>query len=266
MPVPDSPHNPRSTRQPGLRGAADPALADGAVADSAASRSGYTLPAEQGELPRIHTLPWRQLAEYLLVFGGVPWVLRQYGSKGVMFPVLISLTLLGFWLLYREGALNRSFLLRWPSPRKRKRVTHALGWVALGLPTLLVFTWINNPEDLFRFPLERPGLWALVMVAYPLISVVPQEVLFRVVFFHRYRSLFPSRTAMIAGSAVAFGWAHIIYGEWISVILSAIGGVVFGITWFRSRSLMLVALQHALFGQWVFTVGLGSYFYRGVGG
>ena len=223
----------------------------------------YSLPADEGEFPALRHLPWALALEFFAVFGLVPLIVWQTDLRSVRIATLVVLSAIGFWLLHREGALTRSFLLRWPSRRKRHRIRQALMWCALGVPVLTAIAWWLPHADLFAFPRERTGMWLVVMVAYPLISVIPQEVLFRVVVFHRYRRLFPTRVAMIAGSAIAFGWAHIIYGSFVSVVLSAIGGVVFGLTWFRTRSLLLVSLQHALFGQWIFTVGLGRYFYAG---
>ena len=47
------------------------------------------------------------------------------------------------------------------------------------------------------------------------------------------------------------------------VVLTAIGGWFFATTYARTRSLWLASFEHALYGQLVFTVGLGQYFYGG---
>jgi uncharacterized protein len=101
------------------------------------------------------------------------------------------------------------------------------------------------------------------MIVYPLISVIPQEVLFRGYFFHRYGPLFGARLGMIAASALAFGWVHIIFGNWISVALTTVGGVLFGATYRKSGSLLLACLEHALFGNFIFTIGIGRFFVPG---
>ncbi|MFW5694735.1 MAG: hypothetical protein ACOCYB_06180 [Alkalispirochaeta sp.] len=36
--------------------------------------------------------------------------------------------------------------------------------------------------------------------------------------------------------------------------------MLFSRTWLRSRSALAVSIEHALYGFWLFTVGLGSYF------
>jgi len=101
------------------------------------------------------------------------------------------------------------------------------------------------------------------MLLYPLLSVYPQELLYRAFFFHRYQPLFGSGWRMLLASAFAFGFAHVILGNWISVVLCLIGGLLFALTCQHSGSLLLTCLDHALFGNFIFTVGLGQFFYHG---
>ena len=70
---------------------------------------------------------------------------------------------------------------------------------------------------------------------------------------------------MIAASAITFGFVHIVFGNWLAVLLSAIGGVLFSTTYLRTASLAVVCLEHALFGDFLFTIGLGRFFYHGHG-
>jgi membrane protease YdiL (CAAX protease family) len=99
------------------------------------------------------------------------------------------------------------------------------------------------------------------MVAYPAVSVYPQEVIYRAFVFHRYGPVFPGRWAIIAASAGAFALAHAPFGHWLSVVLSGAGGVIFAYTYQRTESLLAPAVEHALYGCFIFTVGLGTYFY-----
>lgn len=39
----------------------------------------------------------------------------------------------------------------------------------------------------FAFARERSILWVAVLLLYPILSALPQELIFRVFFFHRYR-------------------------------------------------------------------------------
>jgi membrane protease YdiL (CAAX protease family) len=134
---------------------------------------------------------------------------------------------------------------------------------ALGGALLTVGAALFAPQLLFSFPRQRPQLYAMVMVLYPLLSVYPQEIVFRAFFHHRYRDLFGGRTALIAASGAAFGYAHVVFENWVALALSVAGGVLFAHTYERSQSTLAVSIEHALYGCLIFTVGLGQFFYHG---
>lgn len=119
------------------------------------------------------------------------------------------------------------------------------------------------PRLLFDFVRRAPTLWAVVMVCYPVLSVYPQGIVYRAFFFERYRALFPNPAVLIAMSAVAFSFAHIIFRNPIAVGLTLIGGFLFAWRYAETRSLFTSSFEHALYGCWMFTIGLGEYFYRG---
>lgn len=125
------------------------------------------------------------------------------------------------------------------------------------------FTYVYVPEYLFIFVSERPLFWLMVMFLYPLLSVIPQEVIFRSFFFMRYQHLFPKPLLLIVMSGVAFGFAHILFHNWIAPLMCLIGGIIFALTFAKHRSLLLVIIEHALYGDFMFTIGLGRYFYHG---
>ena len=151
----------------------------------------------------------------------------------------------------------------------------AVNWATVK-PILLYFTLaaiflaaavlLLTPQSLFNFPLTRPWFWLLIMFAYPLLSVIPQEIIFRMFFMQRYKHIFASRELMLVASGFAFGLAHLIFMNWVAPLLTAIGGMLFALTYTRHRSLALVCLEHALFGDFLFTIGLGFYFYHGSAG
>lgn len=134
---------------------------------------------------------------------------------------------------------------------------------ALCAAAMLAAIYIAAPNLLFGFVRERPTLWALVMLLYPLISVVPQEVIFRRYLFERHAAWLKPPLAMLLISGLGFGFAHIVFNNWVAPALCAIGGVLFAHTYQRTRSLALVCIEHALYGDFLFTAGLGRYFYHG---
>jgi membrane protease YdiL (CAAX protease family) len=124
---------------------------------------------------------------------------------------------------------------------------------------LLVFA----PEKIFNLPHSKTGLWLIVMVIYPFFSALPQELIYRAFFFHRYRPIFPGEGQMALASVTAFAFMHIIFGNAIAPLLTIPGGYLFCRTYARTGSLPAAAIEHAAYGDIVFTVGLGVYFYNG---
>ena len=121
-----------------------------------------------------------------------------------------------------------------------------------------------RPDLLFIFPRTRPNLWMMVMVLYPLFSVLPQGLVYRIFFFHRYRELFPQRLGLLIVASIAFGYTHIVFDNWVAIALTLPGGFLFGDTYLRTRSGIAAAFEHALYGCFVITIGLGQFiFYPG---
>lgn len=145
---------------------------------------------------------------------------------------------------------------------------HALGILAVFAvigPLLAAFAWHTEPSRYLYFPKAAYKIWIIVMIAYPLISVTTQEIMYRVFFFHRYGPLFvQDRQALIVLNAVYFAFGHIIFMSMPSVVLSFFGGLLFAWRYDRTRSYWAVVLEHSLYGNLIFTVGLGRHFYTGV--
>jgi membrane protease YdiL (CAAX protease family) len=176
-------------------------------------------------------------------------------------PALLLVTLLCLKLLLSDGRFAREGL--WDRQMVRAYLKTLLWRVILAGAGLLLFTLLFSQETLFDFPRSRPGFWVMVMVLYPLFSAYPQELVYRAFFFHRYRLLFRTPRQMIWASSLAFAFLHIIFQNPIGVILTIPGGYLLSLTYQRTNSLVLTGIEHALYGNLVFTVGLGLYFYRG---
>jgi uncharacterized protein len=137
---------------------------------------------------------------------------------------------------------------------------------------LTIYTAYFFPQYFLVFPNRAPGLWLRVMMFYPLISVVTQEIYFRLFFFHRYGGVFgPHRAAAIVVNAVLFAFAHaaiFAYRQtpfhWQAIALSFVGGLIFARRFSHTKSFWAVALEHSLYGDLIFTIGLGVFFFTGV--
>ncbi len=143
---------------------------------------------------------------------------------------------------------------------QQKRIFQIFVINALIITTLML---IFKKSMLFGFPKTAPFVYMIVIVLYPLLSVYPQELVYRTFFFHRYKLLFPKRLTMIAASAVAFGYMHIVFENTIAVMMTLAGGFLFANTYDETRSTLAVWFEHSLYGCFLFTIGLGRYFYHG---
>jgi membrane protease YdiL (CAAX protease family) len=199
--------------------------------------------------------------EYAILFLLLPVALALRLVKLPVFPALWLLCAICLVLLLRSPDFDRRAL--WNAERLRQRLSRALLSFLLGAPLLVLLLWWVAPERWLGFVRGRPLLWAVVMVLYPLLSVYPQGVVYRVFIFHRYRTLFPGTAARVLASALAFSAVHLVFENWVAPVLTLVGGVVFGWTYARTRSSLVVGIQHAAFGCFIFTIGLGWYFYLG---
>lgn len=207
---------------------------------------------------------WWLWLEMLALFGFVPLVLRFAVPASWWFGVL-GLAALGGWVWLRRRGVPIGLWQGCLNQREKHtlwRLLRRFGLASL-LTVLLVWAW--QPANLFNLPRQQPWAWLLLVLAYPIVSVYIQELVFRGLFFERYRALLNERWLLLL-SAVVFGWAHIIFRNPYAVILTIIGGWLFGDTYGKTHSLRLVCLEHALYGNLMFTVGLGHYFFsRGLG-
>ena len=195
-----------------------------------------------------------------MAFGVLPALLAIY-ARGLALPVLFIVAWVCLVLLWRDPTFQRDQLWRREQLWTWLRGPLAL---ALGVGTLAaVGLYLLEPGHLFDLPRNSPWRWLLVMLLYPVLSVVPQELVFRTFFFHRYGRLFEGRWAATVASATVFAWAHIVLLNSLAVVLTLLGGWLFARTYLRTRSLLATAVEHAAYGCLLFTVGLGRWFVTG---
>lgn len=195
--------------------------------------------------------------ELVLAFGLAPVAVALFVPPAAWIPVL--------WLAAGAAALH----LRWrgahfppdlPAPAAVSRRKLALRFLVSAV-VVLAGTAALAPALFLSFPRERPLLWLAVMVLYPALSVYPQEFLYRSYFFRRFRGLARTEGWLAGASALAFCWVHVIFRNPYALGLTLVGGFFFADTYRRTRSLRVVAVEHAGYGCLVFTAGLGRFFY-----
>jgi membrane protease YdiL (CAAX protease family) len=202
--------------------------------------------------------------EFLSVYVALPALLLAVRLFHVPLPVLPVLWAAAvpaaFYLSGRHGWGAKEFI---GVKLTRQQAGHLALRIAVAAAVLTGGILLVAPEQVFELPRRNPLLWGAVMVFYPLISVYPQGLLYRGLFFARYARLFGSeRRAALAG-AVAFSLAHLVFANAWALVLTLAGGLLFNRTYRKTGSLMASNLEHAVYGQLVFTCGWGRYLYHG---
>jgi len=207
----------------------------------------------------------RLVAELALLFIGMPlamtYAIHTYRVSLILMlqPVLIGLILFLLW--DRTFSLKRELGQGFPLGELKWIVAI---FVAGGLAAA-AWVWLSRPADFLSLPVSRTRLWIIIMIFYPLLSALPQELVYRTFFFHRYGPLFGNRRGLaIALNGALFGFAHVMFGSAISIVLSGALGLLLAHRYTQTRSIWAVWVEHTLYGQLVFTVGLGRYFFTGV--
>lgn len=121
--------------------------------------------------------------------------------------------------------------------------------------------FLAMPERFFGFALSKPLIFTAFLLLYPLLSVYPQEVIYRLFFYRRYGALFSAPASSLFLNALAFGWMHVVFNNPVAPLLSFIGGIFFAQS-YKKGGLALAVVEHTLYGWLIFSIGIGYYFYN----
>ena len=224
------------------------------------------------------TLRW---IEMLVLFVGAPALIWQFpGSLG-------GPRLFGFlWLmgvvcgigLFVDNKFDRKKLWNF------KAVIPAMGWiVGRWLVCCIVLTALfglasgrqlpglslDVPTGLFSIFHREELPWflpLLITLFYPWVSVYPQNLIYRAFFCQRYRPILGGGWGLILINAAVFSFGHVMFNNWIVLLLTFVGGILFTRTYLKSRSLLLATIEHALYGLFCFYLGIGVFLLYGASG
>jgi uncharacterized protein len=207
------------------------------------------------------------LAEFLALFLVQPLALFFLPARIPPIPLLWAWCLFCLVLLYRDPTFPRRQLWNTAPLRAQLPSILILFVIAAALTAFAVIHFA--PQTLFDMPRTHTRLWAAVIIFYPILSVWPQGVIYRIFILHRYQQLLqmkaqdhPAATwPLTLLSATAFSLMHIVFHNWIAVALTFPGGILFARRCQSTRSHPVSCFEHALYGCFLFTIGLGSYFY-----
>ncbi|WP_212525072.1 CPBP family intramembrane glutamic endopeptidase [Actibacterium sp. MT2.3-13A] len=200
---------------------------------------------------------WAEFAAFYIL---APLGMALLLPPALMFPMLFAMTGLGLALLnVTEG-------FRWAELRQG---IDAIDWRAVGafaavtLAVCLGVILSNEPGVLFFMLRERPLLLPVIIALYPVVSALPQELVYRPLFFRRYGALLPGLKPALLLNAALFSLAHLMYWNWVAAVMSFFGGLAFGWSYEARRNFPQAVVLHAVAGWIIFTLGLGVHFYSG---
>ncbi|MGK7391103.1 MAG: CPBP family intramembrane glutamic endopeptidase [Candidatus Cyclobacteriaceae bacterium M2_1C_046] len=201
-----------------------------------------------------------KISELLFFYIAVPILVEQRvfgeGPLNKIIPLLGTCAVFTIVLLANKDYDNKNFI--------RFNADYKWGNVVIRFLVISVvaffFVEIYYPELLFNFAEEKPEKFLIFLAVYPIISVIPQEIIYRGYFFYRYKSLFSNIKVMGVVNALLFGFLHYMYDNWLAVIGATLVGILFVLHYIRTKSLLNVVIIHYAYGILIFTVGLGKFF------
>ncbi|MEM9415115.1 MAG: CPBP family glutamic-type intramembrane protease [Planctomycetota bacterium] len=211
--------------------------------------------------------------EMVLLFVGGPvllWRVPGILGAGLLFPLLWMGGVASLIYLLRSETFERKKLWNFRVAYERFGVV-LVRWLILSAVVLLLFGLaagqriggLQFPSGLFGLPREITALWAIIMLAYPWFSVYPQNLIYRACFCKRYAPILGTGWSMILINALLFSFGHVMFGNWVVLLLTLVGGVLFTRTYLKHQSLLLASIEHALYGSFCFSVGIGIFLLYG---
>ncbi|MCV6597316.1 MAG: CPBP family glutamic-type intramembrane protease [Mangrovicoccus sp.] len=206
--------------------------------------------------------PARRLKwEFTLFFVLAPVLGAVLLPANYMFAMLFGMMLLGLILLSLTPGFSWGELTQGARAAAHPwlLLSFALGVFLLCYLVMRAFA----PEAGFFLIRENPRLMLMIAVLYPLVSALPQEIIYRALYFRRYEAILPQGAAGLWLNGAVFSLAHLMYWSWLVLIMTLAGGLVFAWAYRVRHSFALALALHAVAGVILFAVGLGVFFYSG---
>lgn len=199
--------------------------------------------------------------EFFLLYMAAPVAMAVALPPSAMFTALFSVTFVGLGLLhFTEEFSWRELFAGIGRIGGGVVVLFSLATLAVGSAVILTF----RPEAFGFLIRQNPGLMLMIAMLYPVLSALPQELVFRPLFFRRYAAILPRRvTAQVVLNAAVFSFAHLMYWSWIVAAMTFCGGLVFAWAYRVRGNFPEAVVLHSLAGVILFALGLGVYFYSG---
>ena len=111
-------------------------------------------------------------------------------------------------------------------------------------------------DDFFLNDLDLKKYYftSVLLLFYLLFSVIPQEIIFRFLFFYKYKDYFNKFEILLLNSLV-FSFCHLIYFDIYILLFSFFGNLLFTFNYMKNKSLLVVIIEHFLLGQTLIILG-----------
>lgn len=203
-----------------------------------------------------------KIVELILLSSIIPYIVLVLKLFNLIIPVLLLVCVYCIIIYCVENEKFSSEFKKIFNININILIRIIIRWIFASL-ILLIITFYFFNEKFFIIQNNKPEILWKIMILYPIFSALPQEFIFCKFFFYRYKSIFKSDTNLVISSALFFSVTHILFLNFIAPILSFIGGLLFASTYDKHRSLLLVSIEHGLYGNTLFFIGLGWYFWGG---
>ena len=121
---------------------------------------------------------------------------------------------------------------------------------------LIISMIILFGDDFFLKDLDLTKYYftSVLLLFYLLFSVIPQEIIFRFLFFYKYKDYFNKFEILLLNSLV-FSFCHLIYFDIYILLFSFFGNLLFTFNYMKNKSLLVVIVEHFLLGQTLIILG-----------
>lgn len=192
--------------------------------------------------------------EFFFIFFILPSAIFFLDSSIIVFLTLYLVFTLSIVILYFDKSFSFTSL------RKKVDWKFIIIFSLIFLSLSFFYVILVDKDLLFIFPKTNFELWLLVILTYPFLSVIPQEIVYRVFFFQRY---FPNERSfyfLTLLNMIVFSYGHIVFNNVHAILITAIVSPIFTYAYLK-KSFFTCIVLHALGGQMIFTLGLGKYFF-----
>ncbi|HET8752829.1 MAG TPA: CPBP family glutamic-type intramembrane protease [Salinimicrobium sp.] len=207
-------------------------------------------------LQRIYTSSAYMVLEFILFYVFVPFIAVKFLDGWYKIIPLLLIAFIFLLFLWKDATFDQKVLSRFDVISFRRSIPRMIIISIL----LVWFTYWIFPHLFFDLPREHFVEYMITLFLYPVASVLPQEIIYRVYFFHRYKKLVPEKYLLMLSNAIIFGLTHFIYANWVAPIATFLVSWILIFNYFRTNSLLNVSLEHYFYGLVMFTIGFGFFF------